>query len=187
MKTQFNSRQHNVSKENLEYVFPLGISNVDTATLLSINVHPKGYGHFDVIVDVEINGMDEEFRGTTSNMQMVDAWKSGEEFVDTSMFDSWADVVYSLLWEVGFEDKAMELAVSSDEIRPNAREILIENYERSDIALEGLSLFDWVDSEMDGDPTFEIWLFYKAENVGDCGSSMTKRQKEALDGFLASL
>lgn len=187
MKTQFNSRQHNVSKENLEYIFPLGISNVDTATLHSIAVPAKGYGYYDVLVNVGINGINEEFRGCTSNMQTIDAWKSGEEFVDTSMFDSWADVVYSLLWEVGFEDKAIELAVSSDEIRPNAREILIENYERSDIALEGLSLFDWVDSEMDGDPTFEAWLFYKAENVGYCGSSMTKRQKEALDEFLASL
>lgn len=184
MKTQFNSRQHNVSKEYLKFLFPLGISNVDTATLHSISVHPKGHGYFDVIVDVEINGMDEEFRGDTSNMQMIDAWKSGEEFVDTTMFDSWADVVYSLLWEVSFEDKAMELAASSYEIKPNAEEILEMEYLNS---LSRETFSEWVDSEMDRDPTFEAWLFYKAENIGDFGSGMTKRQKEALGEFLKSL
>lgn len=187
MKTQFNSRQHNVSKENLEYIFPLGISNVDTATLLSINVHPKGHGYFDVIVDVEINGMDEEFRGDTSNMQVLDCWKEGEESLNEAIFESWADVVDSLLYAVDFEEKVEQLAMSSDEIRPNALEILEENYSNY-IGEGGLKNFsDWVLNKEDNDPNFEQWLFYKAENIGDFGSGKTKLQEEALEEFFECL
>lgn len=187
MKTQFKSNQYDVSTDVLRSLFPVGIANTETLTLNSIRAAFKGYGYYEVIIDVEVNGMKASFIGDTNNMQTIDSWGEGEENLDTNLFDSWEDVVDSLLYAVDFEEKVEELAVSSDEIRPNAREILIENYERSDIELEGLSLLDWVDSEMNGDPTFEAWLFYKAENVGDFGSSMTKRQKEALNEFLKSL
>lgn len=187
METQFNSNQYNVRTDVLRSLFPVGIANTETLTLNSIRAAFKGYGYYEIMVDVEVNGMKASFKGDTNNMQVIDSWGEGEENLNEAIFESWAGVIDSLLYAVNFEERVEELAISSDEIRPNAREILVENYERSDIALEGLSLSDWVDSEMDGDPTFEAWLFYKAENVGDFGSSMTKRQKEALNEFLKSL
>lgn len=187
MRTQFKSNQHNVSTDVLRSLFPVGIANTETLTLNSIRASFKGYGHYKIIVDVEVNGMEASFNGVTDNMQTIDSWEEGEEDFNTDLFDSWEDVVDSLLYAVDFEEKVEQLAMSSDEIRPNAREILMENYEEYGRIDKDCSLIEWLEMAMDEDPLLVSWLFYKAENIGDFGSGKTKLQEEVLEEFFECL
>lgn len=187
MKTQFKSNQYDVSTDVLRSLFPVGIANTETLTLNSIRAAFKGYGYYEIMVDVEVNGMKASFNGDTNNMQVIDSWGEGEENLDTNLFDSWEDVVDSLLYAVSFEEEVEEIAISSDKIRPDALEILEENYSNY-IGEGGLKNFpDWVLNKEDNDPNFEQWLFYKAENIGDFGSGKTKLQEEALEEFFECL
>lgn len=187
MKTQFISNQYDVSTDVLRSLFPVGIANTETLTLNSIRAAFKGYGYYEIMVDVEVNGMKASFNGDTNNMQTIDSWGEGEENLNEAIFDSWEDVVDSLLYAVDFEEKVEQLAMSSDEIRPNALEILEENYSYY-IGEGGLKNFsDWVLNREDNAPNFVRWLFYKAENIGDFGSGKTKLQEDALEEFFECL
>lgn len=115
MRTQFNTNQTNVTEENLNNNFNGYIKNVDTLTLWDLSVSLSGHGHYSIEGTFIVDGKDLTIKNTTSNMQLIDAWKSGmnDMYEDgEDGFDNWDEVVECMLSVIDAEDDIIELLES---------------------------------------------------------------------------
>jgi hypothetical protein len=100
MKTEFNSFEHCVSNEELENHFDGYIEGVDTLELVNIELYVSGHGHYKVKTTLNVNDKEIVINAVTSNMNLTDAWKSGERdlyYDGDDGFDNWNEVVTSML------------------------------------------------------------------------------------------
>ena len=68
-------------------------------------------------------------------------------------------------------------------IRSTAYELLTENFEKANNALE---FIPWIKLESENGPGFYRWLFDN-EDIGDFGSNMTEQQRWAYEDFIERL
>ena len=73
---------------------------------------------------------------------------------------------------------------TSAKIRTNAFNLLEENYNSTD---QSISLKEWVELEMESDPSFYTWLFPAAENINDFRQGITNEQSYAAEEFINSI
>ncbi len=96
MKTQFTTNQYNVSEENLSNHFNGLTEKVDELNLWDISILPCGHGHYSIEATFNVDGKELIVKTRTSNMQLIDAWKSGMDDMYDG-FDNWDEVVESML------------------------------------------------------------------------------------------
>lgn len=111
MKTQFTSNQVNVTEEHLIAAFGNTIEGVSTFNCYDISIFPKGHGHYKIKATFHINNEKLLVTVTTSNMPLIDAWKSGinglyEEGEDG--FDNWEEVVKQMFFVIDSKNQIDE-------------------------------------------------------------------------------
>lgn len=109
MKTQFTSNEYGVTAEQLANNFNGDIENVETLNLWSISLAPSGRGHYKLTIELNINGEELIIKTSTSNMNLIDAWTSGDNYEDgEDMFENWNEVVDSMLNVIDIEEQIEE-------------------------------------------------------------------------------
>lgn len=111
MSTIFTTQQYNVSEENLSNYFDGELEDVKELNLWNVNILPSGHGHYSIEATFNVNGDELIVKTKTSNMSLIDAWKSGmadlyEDGEDG--FDNWDEVVESMLYAIDAEDEIIE-------------------------------------------------------------------------------
>jgi len=111
MVTQFNSFQYGVSVENISNSFGGLNYGVSVLSLWNISVVPSGHGHYDIFAEFKTEEKVFKLKTTTSNMQLIDAWKSGMNDLyenGEDGFDDWDEVVESMLSTINAQDQIIE-------------------------------------------------------------------------------
>lgn len=109
MNTIFYSNQYGISSDDLKN--HLGyINEINALTLQDISLQQSGYGRYKVKVDLLIDGEPKKYSVTTTNTELTDAWKSGQEMYEDGEcgFEDWSDVVESMLILIDIEDIIFE-------------------------------------------------------------------------------
>ncbi len=110
--TTFTSNQYNVSLESLSSAFDHLLTDVENLNLWYISIFPSGHGHYSIEAAFNVNDKELIIKTTTSNMQLVDAWKSGmnDNYEDgEDGFDNWNEVVETMMSVVDAENEINEL------------------------------------------------------------------------------
>lgn len=101
MKNQFFSNQHQVTPKHLaDHLEKSLISSISNFSLWDISVAPAGHGHYTIVSKFNVDEIEFEMKAKTSNMQLIDAWKSGmNDNYETGEdgFDNWDEVVKTML------------------------------------------------------------------------------------------
>lgn len=104
-----NSNQYGISEEQLR---DLNTWNAESFTLESIQLRPSGHGHYDLVATMTVNGKSHIHTSSTTNMQLVDAWKSGMQDIyedGEDGFDDWDEVIETMLSSTMIEKFLEEL------------------------------------------------------------------------------
>jgi hypothetical protein len=82
-----------------------------TLDLNGIQLLPSGHGHYAIEASFHIDGKPLIIKTRTSNMELVDAWKDGmhDNFQNHHFYDSWDDVVRSMLNTIDPDNEIFEL------------------------------------------------------------------------------
>ena len=106
METQIISNQYNISSEFLTLYFDNIITGVNDFELWSISVSPAGHGHYSIACEFILDGLTKIINTKTSNMHLIDAWKSGmsDMYEDgDDGFDNWDEVTETMLNTIDIE------------------------------------------------------------------------------------
>ena len=106
MKTQIISNQYNMTSEFLAQYFDNIITGVNDFELWSISVSPSGHGHYSITCEFIVDGLTKIVKTKTSNMHLIDAWKSGiqDMYEDgEDGYDNWDEVIETMLNTIDIE------------------------------------------------------------------------------------
>ena len=107
METIFTSNQYNVAQDQLSEYFSNSVDDIKELNLSDVSILPSGHGHYSIKAKFEVDGNELEVKTKTSNMQLIDAWKSGmnDNYEDgEDGFDNWDEVVESMLIVIDVEN-----------------------------------------------------------------------------------
>lgn len=97
MTTLITSSERNITNEQLEKSIK-GYIDADSLELYSIATNFSGHGHYEIEAEYLIDGKSLIIKSTTDNMNLIDAWKSGDNYEDgEDNFESWDDVADTML------------------------------------------------------------------------------------------
>lgn len=97
--TVFKSYEYGINEEQLAQSLE-SLDNVGEVILWDINLLPSGHGHYAITAKYEVDGQEILVKTKTSNMELVDAWKSGMKDLyedGEDGFDNWDEVAECML------------------------------------------------------------------------------------------
>tara|TARA_R110002050_G_scaffold145702_3_gene271196 strand:- start:1820 stop:2161 length:342 start_codon:yes stop_codon:yes gene_type:complete len=108
--TTFSSNQYNVTSDNLSSAFNHFVTDVDSLNLWDISVRPSGHGHYRIQAIFNVDGKELTVNKTTSDMPLIDAWKSGmnDSFEDGGWYENWDEVAESIISALNADDDISE-------------------------------------------------------------------------------
>ena len=108
--TNSTSNQRGITDNQVSSFFS-DLEGVNELNLWDVSLMPSGHGHYKIKSTWNVNGQEIQLMRTTSNMQLVDAWKSGMQdlYEDGEYgYDNWDKVVESILSAIDAEDSIYE-------------------------------------------------------------------------------
>ena len=118
METIFKSTQHGVNDSQLSKYFDGNIEGVKELKIADISIRPSGHGHYKIKAAFVVDGTELDVKTTTSNMELIDAWKDhmNDTFNDEPhhYYDDENDLVNSMLLAIRPEDDIRELVFLRD-------------------------------------------------------------------------
>jgi hypothetical protein len=97
----YESYVSGLTEYHLDFAFTRIPNAVEELCMWSISVLPSGHGHFSIRAEWIIDGKKEVVIKTTNNMELIDAWKEGSLDFVVGYYNSWDEVVDTILELVG--------------------------------------------------------------------------------------
>ena len=106
--TIFSSNLTKVTEHQLLTHFG-SLQEIDTFSLVSIDLQKKSSGHYTIATDFRINGHLYRHLALTTDMQLIDAWEGGEyDNERPDIYGNWNTVVTAMLNAINPIDRIYE-------------------------------------------------------------------------------